>query len=145
MDCAKKASVCCALGEIRIMPPSQKELLDVFAKLKRLLKKYEPPFTSKLDIQGKYDLWSIKNVFFAKKMRKEVYFAGLIVQSSYVGFYYMPVYAKSDIKKLFSKEILGTLKGKACFHIKSLDKRLEQDIAKALKIGFDLYKERGWV
>lgn len=127
------------------MPPSKEELLNIFTKLKRLLKKYEPPFTSKLDLQGKYDLWSIKNVFFAKKMRKEVYFAGLIIQSSYVGLYYMPVYASSDIKKMFSKRFLATLRGKACFHIKSLDKSFESDIAKALKIGFNLYKERGWV
>ncbi len=144
MDSAKKASVCGIARKMNAGKNSQEGLLELFNALKRILKPYEKHFTKKFDIEGKYDLWSIKDVVVAGKNRKEVYFAGLIIQSSYVGFYYMPVYARSDIKKMFSKNLLETLKGKSCFHIKSLDKTLGQDISKALKIGFNLYKARGW-
>jgi len=123
----------------------EKDLAKIFSSIKRLLKKYENPLVAKLDIDNKYDLWSIKDVEFLGKKRKEVYFAGLIIQSNYVGLYYMPVYVNEDMKKVFHPDLLKLLKGKSCFHIKSLDKELEKHIEEALKIGYDLYKKNGWV
>lgn len=34
----------------------------------------------------------------------------LIIHSLYVGLYYMPVYAEADLKKMFNKELLATLR-----------------------------------
>ena len=127
------------------MNTEQENLIDIFKKLKILLKKYEGPFTSKWDLDSKYDLWSIKDILIQNRKRKEVYFAGLIIQSNYVGFYYMPIYADINLAKVFGKELLQTLKGKSCFHIKKLDTTLLKQIEKALKVGFSLYKKRGWV
>ena len=92
-----------------------------------------------------YDLWSINDVEIAGRKRKEVYFAGLIIQSTYVGFYYMPVYGQPELKKVFKKELLSILKGKSCFHIKKLDKTLVAQIREALDIGYKIYKKIGWV
>ncbi len=36
----------------------------------------------------------------------------------------MPVYAAPEMKQVFAPELLVLLKGKSCFHIKSLDARL---------------------
>ena len=119
--------------------------MDIFQRLKAILKEYEGPFTPKFDLDSKYDLWSIKDVEIAGRKRKEVYFAGLIIQSKYVGFYYMPVYTDADLKDVFESDLLSLLRGKSCFHIKDLDARLEKQIRKALNVGFDLYKEHGWV
>jgi hypothetical protein len=66
-------------------------------------------------------------------------------QSSYVGFYYMSIYTDVDIKDLFEPELLALLKGKSCFHVRKLDKKLEKQIAKALRVGHQLYKKRGWI
>ena len=120
-------------------------LSEIYQQLKSLLKKYEPPFVAKSDYDSRYDLWSIKDVVIAGRKRKEVYFAGLIIQSDYVGFYYMPVYADAEIKKIFKKELLATLKGKSCFHIKKLDKTLLSQIREAVDIGYKMYKKFGWV
>jgi hypothetical protein len=79
------------------------------------------------------------------KKKKEVFFAGLIIQKSYVGFYFMPIYAETDLKEVFKPELLKLLKGKSCFHIKKLDDELKSQIREALELGFELYKERGWV
>ena len=92
-----------------------------------------------------YDLWSFKNLEIAGRKRKDVNFASLIIQSGYVGFYYMPIYTDTSLKDVFEPELLKLLKGKSCFHIKKLDERLESQIEKALKIGYELYKERGWI
>jgi hypothetical protein len=124
----------------------QSKLLPIYKRIKALMKKYErPPLKSKFDLDSKYDLWSQKDVEIAGRKRKEVYFAGLIIQSTYVGFYFMPIYSDTKLKDVFQPELLSTLKGKSCFHIKTLDKELESQIEKALKIGYQLYKKRGWI
>ena len=123
----------------------QKELVKIFNKLKKILKKFENLLKPKLDLDSKYDLWSFKDIEIAGKKRKEVYFAGLIIQSKYVGFYFMPIYTDTSLEKVFKPELLKLLKGKSCFHIKSLDIQLELQIEDALKKGYSLYKKRGWI
>ena len=120
-------------------------LIEIFKKLKKLLKKYEKPLKPKWDLDSKYDLWSFKDLEISGRKRKEVYFAGLIIQSNYVGFYFMPVYVDTKLKEVFQPELLKLLKGKSCFHIKSLDKKLERQIKEALDIGYRLYKKRDWI
>jgi hypothetical protein len=123
----------------------QEELIRIYQSLKKILKKYEGPYSPKWDLDSKYDLWSFKEVVIEGRKRKEVYFAGLIIQSSYVGFYCMPVYAESNLKDVFGPQLLKLLKGKSCFHIKTLDESLKRQIGDALEKGHALYKERGWV
>lgn len=72
-------------------------------------------------------------------------FVTAIVQGNYVGFYYMPIYCNPALAGSLSPALMKLLKGKACFHVKSLDKDLEKDIKEALDKGFKDYKSRGWV
>ncbi len=117
----------------------------IYSTIRDQLKSFSPPFTPKQDGAGAYDLWSIKDVDFAGRKRKEVYFAGLIRYKTYVGFYYMPVYAEPEIKALFPVELLALLKGKSCFHINKLDDKLQNQIRFVLDFGLKAYQERGWV
>ncbi|HWQ05118.1 MAG TPA: hypothetical protein VN452_07165 [Longilinea sp.] len=117
----------------------------IFSALRDQLKSYAPPFTTKQDAAGAYDLWSIKDLIIEGRKRKEVYFAGLIQYKTYVGFYYMPVYAEPEIKAIFPAELLALLKGKSCFHIKKLDDKLLSQIRFVLDFGLKAYQERGWV
>lgn len=121
------------------------ERKQIFDQIKKLMKKYEPPFNARSDYESRYELWSEKEIEIEGRIRKDVYFAGLIIQSNYVGFYYMPAYTTALIKEIFEPELLSTLKGKSCFHIKQLDKKLLSQIKKSLEIGFKLYKKHGWV
>jgi hypothetical protein len=123
----------------------QEELVKIFKTLKKLLKKYENPLKPKIDLDSRYDLWSVKDLVISNRPRKEVNFASLIIQRTYVGFYYMPIYTDTKPGSIFAPELLKTLKGKSCFHIKSLDKKLESQIKDALNLGFKLYKKRGWI
>ena len=92
-----------------------------------------------------YQLWSETEAVIHGRPRSEVFFAGLIVQESYVGFYYMPVYAEPERKELFGPELLGLLKGKSCFYVKRLDDTLLGQVREALAAGRRLYVERGWI
>jgi len=122
-----------------------RELDQIFNRLKTLVSKYSPPFTVKQNTERNYDLWSIKDLVIEGRKRKEVYFASVIIQKSYVGFYFMPVYTDEELIKVFKPELLKLKKGLSCFHIKKLDQTLEEQIADALKIGYELYLTRGWV
>jgi len=131
--------------ELGYMPLSQDELVEIFNGLKKILKKYEGPFKPKLDLDSRYDLWSFKDVEVAGRKRKEVSFASIIIQSSYVGFYYMPIYTDVELKEVFKPELLKLLKGKSCFYIKTLSPEITSQIEEALEIGYKLYKKRNWV
>ena len=123
----------------------QAKLLDIFGRLRALMKKYEDPLKPKFDLEGRYDLWSFKDVEIAGRKRKEVNFASLIIQSRWVGFYYMPIYTDKTLKEFFPLRLLSLLKGKSCFRIKELDEELEQQIDDVLERGYRLYQQRGWI
>lgn len=112
---------------------NQAELVTIFNKLKPLIKVYEKKgMTPKFDLDSKYDLRTIKDLFAFKKWRKEMFFAGLIIQSNYVGFYFMPITTDPANSKIIGKELLATLKGKSCFHITKLDSTILKQIKDAL-------------
>jgi hypothetical protein len=119
------------------------QLKTLFDTLKPLLQAYQPPLIPKTDDERYFDLWSPKPVVIDGRKRKEIFFAGLIIQKDYVGF--MPIYAETDLKPVFKPELLRLLKGKSCFHIKKLDEELLRQIEAALKVGYELYQQRGWV
>jgi hypothetical protein len=124
------------------------ELDAIFDRLEPLLAEHAPPFsvrTGGVRDRRDYQLWSERDVVIDGRPRSEVYFAGLIRQKSYVGFYYMPVYAEPERKSLFAPELLKLLKGKSCVHVKRLDDGLVGHIEQALADGRELYEQRGWV
>ena len=127
------------------MKPDVEKLTRTFNQLKTILKKFEDPLKPKFDLDSKYDLWSFKKVSIAGRKRKEVSFATIIIQSSYVGLYYMPIYTDTKLQEVFKPELLKLLKGKSCFHIKELTPKLEKQITEALEVGYKLYQKRGWI
>jgi hypothetical protein len=117
----------------------------IFLEIRSLLQKYSPPFVAKVSTEDFYDLWSIRDLVIEGRKRSEVYFAAVKKNKGYVGFYFMPVYIESEQKKLIPPDLLKCLKGKSCFHIKTLSAELIQQIGQGLNVGFQLYKERGWI
>jgi hypothetical protein len=118
---------------------------EVFDEVVSLLSKYSPPFEVRRDARNGYHLWSNKPVVIDGRKHKELFFAGVIPQKNYVGFYYMPVYTDPERKALFKPELLDRLKGKSCFHLLKLDPEIRAQISAALEDGFKLYKDRGWI
>ena len=121
------------------------ELKAIFGAIKPLLQAYQPPLVPKTDNERYFDLWSPKPIVIDGRKKKEVFFAGLIIQKDYVGFYFTPIYAETDLKTVFKPEQQLRLKGKSCFHVKKLDEELLRQIEAALRVGFERYQQRGWV
>ncbi len=130
------------------MAIDQQQLVDIFVRLKAILKTYEnsSPLTPQFDLDSRYDLWSYKDLVIQWKKITERYFAGLIIQSSYVWFYFMPIYCNPElVKPLLHPDLLKLLKGKSCFHIKKLDDELLGHISDALAVWYGLYQEWWWL
>lgn len=120
---------------------------EIFETLRKILEKFSKNFVQgnvKTD-KPQYHLWSKNKIPIEGRKPKQIYFAGTIIQKNFVGFYYMPVYADTELKDFFEPELLSLLKGKSCFHIKKMDTKLKRQITSALDLGLKQYKKRGWL
>lgn len=122
---------------------------NIYNSIRDLLSVYSPPFDAdeRKNVSGKdsYSLISHGDFVVDGRKRSEMWFAGLIKQKDYVGFYFMPVYSLPEAKEFISPRLLKTLKGKSCFYIKTDDAEMLADIKQALAHGLKLYQKRGWV
>ena len=114
-----------------------------------MLKRYAPPFTicppGKVGKKRTYGLWSQKELEIEGRKRPAVYFASVIEQKDYVGFYCMPIYMNPKLKAKVAPRLLKLLKGKCCFHVKATASELVGDMKALLDLGLDCFKKSGWV
>lgn len=124
---------------------------DNFNKIKKIMIQkrkglyLKDNFESRLEIYGNGKYTAVSKKTGKSKEMTDPYFAGLIIQSKYVGFYLMAPY-------MFPKEfdrrfpiLQKTLKGKSCFRIKKLTPELLNDIKKCLDWAHKVYKSKGMV
>ena len=124
----------------------QPGLTLVFDEIKRLMMPYaKGSLVLRGGTDGQVALVTNKPVVIEGRRRDELWFVSMLIQKGYVGFYYMPVYMNEPVRRQLKPELLKTLKGKACFHIKKIDPPLLAQIDDALRIGYDAYKKMGWV
>jgi len=124
----------------------QPEMQRIFNDIKAMLEPYEQGAIKKFGGEGgQFSLISFKEVEINSRKKSELWFAGLLIQKGYVGFYFMPVYVEPEKKPLFGAELLKTLKGKSCFHIKSADPVIYSQIEQALQLGYQDWQKKGWV
>jgi len=124
----------------------QPQLIPIFDAIKKLLLPYGK---GRMKVRGgsggQMMLVNEKPVEIAGRKRDELWFAGILIQRGYVGFYFMPVYEASEKKEIFKPELLKCLKGKGCFHIKKMDAEIFKQMEEALAKGYKKQKERGWL
>jgi hypothetical protein len=120
-------------------------LQTMFQEVADKIKRYIPPLIALIETDCRLDVVSDKPTVIEGRKKNQVYFASVILYPTYVGFYFMPVYTDSEIAALFSKDLLALLKGKSCFHLKKSTPVLMAAIDTALKKGYDVYREKGWI
>lgn len=125
----------------------QPELVVIFEAIKKMMEPYHGKRSLVLhaDKPSQANLVSHKPVVIDGRPRNELWFVSALVQKGYVGFYYMPIYAQAEMRKLFSEAFVKSLKGKACFHITRNTPEMMADIKKAIKLGYEAYQQRGWI
>ena len=123
----------------------QPELVSLYSAIKKLITPYSKNnYSIKADKPGHYELYFEKEIEHLGRKHAEISFAGLLIQKGYVGFYFFPIYTELSLKNKLNPELLKTLKGKTCFHIKKEDPVLLQQIKEALEIGYEYYTSKGW-
>ena len=127
-------------------------LEGVYEALVKILQRHAPPFRTVVPCRsgGKpsFQLMvpkpvAIPGAYGGKPV--DLQMAAVILQKGYVGFYLMCIYMNDATKKKLSPTLLKLLKGKTCFHVKTLDEGLRKDIQAALGLGTKVYRERGWL
>lgn len=125
----------------------EKDKQYIFDRLKFLIHPYEKHLVIKKNTPTRYEVefdkgYSVTSERTGKTMVKHgLYFVGIMMQSSYVGFYFMPIYANPSVFSGVSPDLRKLLKGKSCFHIKTYDERLFWEIEKMVKRGYQIFKK----
>lgn len=120
-------------------------LIEIYDTLKLVLNKYAICFNDIREGNGNINLWNQGKLIIDGRVRQEIFFAGLVIQKDYVGFYFMPVYIEPKNKEFTPENLQKSLKGKSCFHIKKLDNDLIQTIDRLLSKGVEMYQNKGWI
>ena len=122
----------------------QPEIIPVFHTIKKFISSYAGGnYKAKADKPGHYELYYDKEVEIQGRIHPELYFASVLIQKGYVGFYFFPAYANESLKEKLKPGLLKALKGKTCFHIKNGDPVILQEIKEALQAGYVFYVSRG--
>lgn len=120
----------------------------LYDEIESLLKRYSPPFTVRTGtVKGKrdYNLVTIKEVTIEGRKREGLYFASVIGQKDFVGFYFMPLYMAPEMAETLSPALMKLLRGKSCFQVKVMTAELRKGMKDALERGMKCYQENGWV
>ncbi len=121
-----------------------------FLALKRKLRAYakklavltDDPHHFELCGERAFEVTSLKSGKTVKK--KNAYFAGIVQQRTYVGFYFMPPYTERGFMEDFSNAMKRRLRGKSCFHFRTAGE-VTSEVDRLLRKGFKLFKDKGMI
>lgn len=120
----------------------------LYDEIESLLKRYSPPFTARTGaVKGKrdYNLMTTKAITLEGRKREGLYFASVIGQKDFVGFYFMPIYMAPEMGETLSPALMKLLQGKSCFQVKVMTPELRKGMKDALERGMKWYLENGWL
>jgi len=116
----------------------------IFEEMKAILKPYAKLFNEQKNTKTHYGLTLNKEVEVSGRQLKDVAFIDVIIQKTYVGLYFMPIYAEPELKKIIPERLKPCLKGKSCFHLKSWNDSLKSDLEVLFQLGLKSYQEKQW-
>ena len=120
------------------------DLIEIETNLKAIMKRHMPPLQVIFDLPQKFEVSGTIPAMQGKQKVDGFYFASIIPKPKDVRLYFFPIYTHVDSFRL-SDSLNKCLKGKSCFHIKSMDKELESEISAIISLGIDLYKKDGLI
>lgn len=121
--------------------PDKKDFQATFARLKKILSKYEKRLTVTVDKPGSYSL----DAGYSEKFKRNMFFGAATIKKSYVSFYLMPVYIFPELLKGISPALKKRMQGKSCFNFTAVDNDLFAELAALAKEGYERFKKAGWV
>jgi hypothetical protein len=117
-----------------------KDFTEIFTRIKTQLLPYGKRMDVRVDKEGNYQLYIVKDIELAGRKFSECYFSGTVIKNTMVSFYFFPVYTH-PAAFVVPDAIKKNMKGKSCFNFKKLDDVQEKAIAALLKDGAAFYKK----
>jgi hypothetical protein len=117
------------------------DLNPVFAALRTIMAPYATQLSATRDDEQELYL----DTQHIQKNKKPLFFGAVQVKKSYVSFHLMPVYIKAELLDSVSPELKKRMQGKSCFNFNLLDPQLFNELAALTKVGYDSFKEQGFV
>ena len=122
------------------MPKEQMtNLRTTFARLKKVLEKYEKHLTVTMDKPDAYYL----DAGYSEKFERQRFFGAAQIKKRYVSFYLMPVHAFPDFLKGISPALKKRMQGKACFNFETIDDEMLAELAALTKAGYERFRKEG--
>jgi hypothetical protein len=109
----------------------------VFAALKAILTPYAPKMNVLEDKPGRYTLLA----GYSETLKKDVWFASVVVNKSYVSFHLMPIYMNAPLQAAVSPELQKRKQGKACFNFRSVEPKLIGELKTLTKKGAEHFRK----
>lgn len=114
------------------------DILTIQKLLRGLLSKHIPPLQVRKDNASVFEVAGTKEAMQGKQKVAGFYFASIVPKPKDIRLYYFPIYTHVDCFSI-SPELKKCLKGKSCFHIKSLSKSQLSEIDNMIARGVEIY------
>lgn len=105
-----------------------KDLQEINAALQKILLKHEGVLKTKSTHEGHLEVSGTVEAMQGKQKVDGIYFASVVPKPKDVRFYFFPLYTHKDgLENLVTPDLQKALKGKTCFHVKSLTDEMIAD------------------
>ncbi|WP_409342430.1 hypothetical protein [Paenibacillus sp. MBLB4367] len=121
---------------------AESNFMPVFARLKDILKTYEPQMDVKSDTSDSYYLDTHR---IHPLTKKPAFFGAVSIKKNYVSFYLMPVYGCPRLLDGISDGLKKRMQGKSCFNFKEIDEGLFEELTALTRRGFEVYDSEGLI
>ena len=109
-----------------------------------MLEEHANVLKTTINNEEKYEVTGTIVAMQGKKKVDGMYFATVAPKPKDIRFYFFPIYTHVEqYEGTLSEDMLKALKGKSCFHIKSVSKEMEQELKALIDRGIVLYQQDG--
>ena len=122
-----------------------KDLKEIYDTLFTILRKHDPVLQVRKNSGENAEFAGTKEVMQGKQKVDGHYFASLMTEPKDIRFYFFPIYTHASDYEDVSEEVRKFLKGKSCFHVKSLDESTIVEISDMIAKGVALYQRDGLI
>ncbi len=113
--------------------------------LKACLKKQVPPLRINKEKEDVFEVSGTKSAKQGKQLVDGFYFASVVPKPKDARLYFFPIYTHPEYFESISPELRKCLKGKSCFHFKSLSPKLKSDIQSMIELGVKIYSQENLI
>lgn len=121
-----------------------KDLEEIKSFLIGLLNEHSQCLKATTDTATKYEVSGTIETMQGKKKVDGIYFSTVAPKPKDIRFYFFPLYTHADhLKDTLSDELNKALKGKTCFHIKSISPEMQVELKSLVAKAVKLYQKDG--